>query len=97
MSVHGMEDTYVTEENINGDIFKHFVATCLLPILNPFGGTNTNSIVIMDNCSVHHMERVAEMITGVGALLKFLPPYSPDCNPIDKCFHKQNHSFIKSN
>ena len=77
MSVHGMEDIYITEENINGDTFEHFVATCLLPQLMPFNGINTHSIVVMDNCSVHHMERVTEMITSVGALLKCPPRLQP--------------------
>ena len=50
MSLHGMEDTYVIEENVDGDIFEDFVATCLLPQLMPLNGVNTHSIVIMDNC-----------------------------------------------
>ena len=96
MSLSGMEDIYITEENVNGDIFEHFVASCLLPQLMPFNGVNTHSVVIMDNCSVHHLERVAQMITNTGAILKFLPPYSPDLNPIELVFSKAK-SFIKSN
>ena len=96
MSISGMEDIYVVEENVNGDIFEHFVATCLLPQLMPFNGVNTHSVVIMDNCSVHHLERITQMITSTGALLKFLPPYSPDLNPIELVFSKAK-SFIKSN
>lgn len=93
MSLCGMEDMYVTEENVNGE---HFVASSLLPHLLPFDGVNTHSVVIMDNCSVHHLERITEMIASTGAILKFLPPYySPDLNPIELVFSKAK-SFIKS-
>ncbi len=96
MSYQGMEDVYLTEDNINGDIFVHFVGSCLLPILMPFNGVNTHSVVVMDNCSVHHVERVVEMINSVGALIRFVPPYSPDLNPIELAFSKVK-SFIKAN
>ena len=96
MSIYGMEDIYITEENVNGDTFENFIGTCLLPQLMPFNGINTHSVVVMDNCSVHHMERVGEMITSVGALIKYLPPYSPDLNPIELVFSKVK-SFVKSN
>ena len=96
MSYQGMEDVYLTEDNVNGDIFEHFVGSCLLPILMPFNGVNTHSVVVMDNCSVHHVERVVEMINSVGALIRFLPPYSPDLNPIELVFSKVK-SFIKAN
>lgn len=42
----------------------------------------------MDNCSIHHVAEVEPMITEVGALVHFLPPYSPDFNPIEHCFSK---------
>ena len=48
MSLWVMEDIYITQESVNGDLFEHFVATCLLPLLMPFNGINTHSIVIMD-------------------------------------------------
>jgi transposase len=44
----------------------------------PFNGYNPHSIVIMDNCSIHHVSGINKMIEEVGALLLFLPPYSPD-------------------
>ena len=42
----------------------------------------------MDNASIHHVDGIMDLITGVGALLIFLPPYSPDYNPIEEAFSK---------
>ena len=52
----------------------------------PFNGHNPKSIVVMDNASVHKGVRVQEVINEVSALLRFLPPYSPDLNPIEEMF-----------
>ena len=54
----------------------------------PFNGTNPHSVVILDNCSIHHVPEVAKSIQDVGALLIYLPPYSPDLNPIEELFSK---------
>ena len=51
----------------------------------PFNG---NSILVMDHASIHHVDSVIEVIEEVGCLLLFLPPYSPDHNPIEECFSK---------
>ena len=96
MSHVGVNDINLTEENVNGESFETFVATCLLPQLVPFNGVNNHSIVVMDNCAVHHLERITQMIHNTGALLKFLPPYSPDLNPIELVFSKAK-AFIKAN
>ena len=52
----------------------------------PFDGRNPNSVVIMDNASIHKVEEVVELLTGVGVLIRFLPAYSPDLNPIEEVF-----------
>ena len=57
----------------------------------PFDGMNPSSIVILDNCSVHHVPGVVSMVTEIGALVHCLPLYSPDMNLIEKCF-----SMVKS-
>ena len=43
---------------------------------------------LMDNASIHHLEEIKDMITGVGARIRFLPPYSPDLNPCEEVFAK---------
>lgn len=53
-----------------------------------FNGVDPNSVVIMDNFSVHHVSGVDSCIEDVGALVHYLPPYSPDYNPIEMLFGK---------
>ena len=47
----------------------------------------------MDNCSIHHIAPVTNLITDVGAMVHYLPPYSPDYNPIEWCFSKLKNSL----
>ncbi len=81
-------DCYITPGTVDGDVFYSFVQSSLLPQLMPYNGTNPNSVVILDNCSIHHLRDVVELIHSVGALVVFLPPYSPDLMPIEECFNK---------
>ena len=61
----------------------------------PFNGHNHHSVVVMDNCAIHHVPGIKEMIEEVGALLIFLPPYSPDFNPIEEAFSKVKGALRK--
>lgn len=88
MSVAGVLDCTMVRGSVNGDVFYDFVEKCLLPHLMPFDGHNPNSVVILDNCTIHHMDDVVQMIHDVGCLIHFLPPYSPDYNPIESMFSK---------
>ena len=56
--------------------------TCLVPTLSP------GETVVMDNLPTHKGPRVEELIKAAGAELRYLPPYSPDMNPIEKAFSK---------
>ena len=67
----------------------------LLPKLMPFNGTNDNSVLIMDNCSIHHTGEVEDVLYDAGVITHFLPPYSPDYNPIELAFSKVKYA-IKS-
>ena len=88
MSMNGMLDCKVVTGTVNSEVFYNFVETALLPQLMPFNGSNPHSVVVMDNCSIHHVHRIVKMIHEVGALVHFLPPYSPDYNPIEEGFSK---------
>ena len=52
--------------------------------MQPF--PDKHSVVIMDNCSIHHVAEVKDLIEDGGILVLFLPPYSPDYNPIEELF-----------
>lgn len=66
----------------NATIFRGYVERCLAPALKP------GDIVIMDNLASHKVQGVREMIEAVGCDLWYLPPYSPDMNPIEKLWSK---------
>ena len=53
-------------------------------------GENARSIVVLDNCSIHHMQHVIDLFVAAGILVLFLPPYSPDYMPIEETF-----SYVK--
>ena len=72
----------VLDGPINGDWFEAYVTQVLVPELRP------GDVVIMDNLSSHKRVSVRERIEAAGATLRFLPPYSPDFNPIEKAFSK---------
>ena len=70
---------------INGECFRAYVEQLLVPVLSP------GDIVIMDNLGSHKSAAIRQMITAAGARLWFLPPYSPDLNPIEQAFAKIKH------
>lgn len=78
----GMVAPMVLDGPINGDWFEAYVTQVLVPGLRP------GDVVIMDNLSSHKRVSVRERIEAAGATLRFLPPYSPDLNPIEKAFSK---------
>ena len=78
-------------ETVSGSDFFDFLRGSLIPNMMPFNGSNPHSIIIMDNCSVHHIAEVRHLLQQVGILVLYLPPYSPDLNPAEEAF-----SFVKS-
>ncbi len=67
---------------MNGEIFERYAETQLAPELSQ------GDMVILDNVGFHKSERAAELVRERGAWLLFLPPYSPDLNPIEMAFSK---------
>ena len=78
----GLTATKVFDRPINAALFEDWVEKCLVPTLSP------GDIVVMDNLSSHKGPRVEQLIKAVGAELRYLPPYSPDMNPIEKANSK---------
>ena len=93
LSTRGMEDVYLVEGNVNGTIFLQFIHNCLFGVIQPFNGSNHRSVVVFDNASVHHLSTVIELISAADALIGFLPPYSPDLNPIEEAFSKVKNIY----
>ena len=81
-------DCHVVSGSVTADRFSHFVEQALVPCLQQFNGVNPNSVVVMDNASIHHAENAVQLIQNAGAIVQFLPPYSPDFNPIEEAFSK---------
>ena len=70
---------------INGESFRAYVEQQLVKVLKP------GDIVVMDNLGSHKSPTVRQMIRKAGARLWYLPPYSPDLNPIEQVFAKIKH------
>lgn len=80
----------VIDGPINGDSFFAYVEQFLVPTLIP------GDIVVMDNLGSHKRQAVRKAIRAAGAKLFFLPPYSPDLNPIEQVFAKLKHLLRKA-
>ena len=86
-------DGLIAKATVRGGVgsreFRRFVQNQLLPVLKP------GQIVCMDNLNAHKNKRVQELIESVGASVLFLPPYSPDFNPIEAAWAKIKHLIRK--
>jgi transposase len=82
LAVTGICCSTVVDGAINGDVFEAFVEQVLVPQLKE------GDVVVLDNLSSHKRAGVQKLIEGAKASLLFLPPYSPDLNPIEMIFSK---------
>ena len=86
----GLVAPCVLDGAINGETFRAYVEQFLAPCLSP------GDIVVMDNLSSHKVAGVRQAIEAVGARLLYLPPYSPDLNPIEQLFAKLKNCLRKA-
>ncbi len=82
ISLVGPGPSMSIEGSADGEAFSLYIERFLCPSLE------RGQIVVMDNLSVHKMKRIRDLIEGCGCHLVFLPPYSPDLNPIEEAFSK---------
>jgi transposase len=82
LGVKGICCSTVVDGAINGDLFEAFVGQVLVPQLRP------GDVVVLDNLSSHKRGSTRTLIEAAGATVLFLPPYSPDLNPIEMVFAK---------
>jgi transposase len=80
--LHGPQAPWLFEGPMDGELFLAWVKQGLVPVLRP------DDVVILDNLSTHKVAGVQEAIAGAGARLEYLPPYSPDFNPIENLWSK---------
>ena len=85
MSRKGMLASMTVESPTDGDVFLAYLDQVLCPALHP------GQVVVMDNLSAHKIAGVRQRIEAAGAQLLYLPPYSPDFNPIEKAWSKIKH------
>ena len=88
LRLHGMTAPMVLDGAMHGAAFLAYVEQVLVPTLGP------GDIVVMDNLPAHKPVAVRHAIEAAGAELRFLPPYSPDFNPIEMAFSKLK-AFLK--
>jgi transposase len=82
LDVTGVRALMTVEGGTTGEVFRTFVDQHLVPSLRP------GDIVVLDQLGAHRMDEVREAIRRAGAEVVFLPPYSPDLNPIELCWSK---------
>ena len=82
MSAEGVGPSLAVEGTSTRPVFEGYVEKVLLPSLQ------RGQIVVMDNLTAHKGDRIRELIESAGCELLYLPPYSPDLNPIEEAFSK---------
>jgi transposase len=82
MSMRGIRAAMTIESATDGEVFLAYLEQVLVPQLR------VGDVVVMDNLSPHKLQRVRQVIEAAGAALLYLPPYSPDLNPIEKAWAK---------
>jgi len=82
LALRGIVEAMTVESATDGDVFLAYLEHVLCPKLQ------SGDVVVMDNLSAHKVAGVRELIAAYGAVLLYLPPYSPDFNPIEQCWSK---------
>ena len=82
LSLRAVCAPFMFEGNTDGPAFETYVEVLLAPRLR------RGDIVLLDNLSAHKQDLIRTLIEARGATVEFLPPYSPDMNPIEKCWSK---------
>ena len=89
----GNNDTDETRGTVNTARFEPWVEHSLVPHLGRFLYGEPRSVVILDSASIHHSPRIVQLIQATGAVVLYLPPYSPDFNPIELFFREYKTSL----
>jgi transposase len=90
LGLNGIIAPLAYKGTLNGDLFREYIKTQLAPIMQK-GDT-----LVLDNLSVHTMKNILKPLTEKGIIIKFLPKYSPDFNPIELAWSKMKTIIKKS-
>lgn len=90
LTMSGLTAPFAMDRAMNGPWFVAWVEQCLVPTLKP------GMVVVMDNLPAHKVAGVREAIEKAGCRLEYLPPYSPDFNPIENAFSKFKRKLRKA-
>jgi transposase len=82
LTIAGLSAVMTVEGATSGDVFTAYAEKVLAPTLRP------GNVVVLDNLGAHKVDEARAAIEGAGARLLFLPPYSPDLNPIEETWSK---------
>jgi hypothetical protein len=80
--------TGIKEGYFNVETFLHWVKDCLIPAL---ALKNRTMVIVLDNVGIHVKNHVAEVVEAAGHLIRYLPPYLPDYNPIELTLQSSRH------
>jgi transposase len=87
--VSGETNPFAYSGTLNGNLFMQYIWECVVPKLKPY------DILIMDCLSTHKMNIISDMVESIGANVLYLPPYSPDFNPIETVFSQVKSDLKK--
>lgn len=82
LSYQGLEAVMTVDGATDAAVFRAYVSQVLVPTLQ------AGDVVVMDNLGAHKVDGIQSAIESCGAVLAYLPPYSPDCSPIEPCWSK---------
>jgi hypothetical protein len=86
LSIDGYLAWEIYQDSFTTERFNAFIETFVLPLMRPYSEDAPCCVLIMDNHSIHHLEELVEICERKGIHLIYLPPYSPDFNPIEQSF-----------
>ena len=95
MASSGVLALELTTSTVNGEIFFDFVRGSLIPNMMPYDGINPRSVAVLDNCSIHHVNEIKQTFSDASIVVLFLPPYSPDKNPLEELFSYVKYYLMK--
>ncbi|KAF0381978.1 transposase orfb [Gigaspora margarita] len=84
LSLNGIITVDIMEGTCNKELFKQFIINKVILSMQPY--PHANSVLVLNNARIHHNSELVKYIEAFGCKVEYLPPYSPDMNPIETAF-----------